>query len=120
MFKRSLVVSITCAFALVFASPGVATVAQMDGTKPEELLPFARFDPAIPTQEEVTGVVPGARPLRHDELLRFFEALAEASPRAKLFDYARTHEGRRAVYLAIGESATVADLLAGDSGSSVD
>ena len=114
MSKRSIFAgSVTCAFLLIFASPGATApvqMPQMEGVKVVTLLSFAKFSPAIPTQEEVTGVAPGARPLRHGELLRFFEALAEASPRAKLFTYAHTHEGRKMVYLAIGDETTIAGL----------
>ena len=67
------------------ASGALMTVA---GKTTAELFPWATFDSAIPTQEAVTGVVPGSRPLRHQEVLRYFEALAEASPRATLETYA--------------------------------
>ncbi len=117
MLKRLIPVgSVACAFVLMLTSPATTALAQttpmsqMQGASPATLLPFAKFDPAIPTQKEVTGVAPGARPLRHAELLGYFEALAEASPRARLLTYAHTHEGRRMVYLAIGDEATIADL----------
>ena len=41
------------------------------GTTLGVLFPGSSFDPAIPTQAEVTGVEPGARPLRPDEVLAF-------------------------------------------------
>ncbi len=77
---------------------------------PERLFPWASFDPAVPSPQQVTAVVPGARPLRHAELIRYLEALDAASPRATLLEYARSHEGRRLVVLAVGEEATLADL----------
>ena len=76
----------------------------------EELLPWARFDPSIPTQKAVTGVAPGTRPLRHDEIVRYFEALAEASPRATLRTHAASHEGRSLVHLIVTDESTAAAL----------
>ena len=80
------------------------------GISLEELFPGATFDSAIPTQFAITGVEPGDRPLRPDEVLRYFEALAAASPRAHLQEFGRTYEGRPLVYLAVSEEGTVADL----------
>ena len=80
------------------------------GVSLDVLFPGADFDPAIATQAEVTGVDPGARPLRADEILRLFEALADASPRARLMEYARSYEGRPLVVLAISDEETIADL----------
>lgn len=82
------------------------------GLSPSKLFPWASFAPAIPTQEALHGFTPGARPLRHDELMRYLEALDAASPRARLVEYARSHEGRPLVYLAIGEEATIERLEA--------
>ena len=53
----------------------------------------------------------GTRPLRPDEVLSYFRALAQASPRARLMEYSRSHEGRPLVILAISDEATVLDLL---------
>jgi hypothetical protein len=100
---------------LVFASAAgsVAGVPADDvpsGISIATLFPGATFDPGIPTQPGLLGVEHAQRPLRHDELLRYFEALADASPRAVLHSYSTTHEGRRMVYLAVGDEATVARL----------
>jgi len=76
----------------------------------EELFPGAAFDPAIPTQAEVTGVEPGSRPLRPEEVVAFFEALASSSPRARLMEFGRTHEGRPLLVLAVSDEETITDL----------
>jgi len=76
----------------------------------ERLFPGARFDPAIPTQEKVLGVRPGARPIRHDELMRFVDALAAASKRIKVLPYAKSWEGRQLVVIAVSDEATIASL----------
>ena len=81
-----------------------------EGKSPAELFPWARFDPAIPTQAEVVGFEPGSRPIRHAELMRWLRALDQASPRAELRTYASSHEGRELVYLAIADPETIARL----------
>ena len=91
---------------------GSGSLALVEGISTTELFPWASFDPAIPTQEAVTGVAPGSRPLRHAEILRYFEALAEGSPRAALQTYASSHEGRALVLLAVSDEATIARLEA--------
>jgi hypothetical protein len=105
-----------CAMVLCSAGAtavGAATLNQGVREIPlAELLPGAVFDPAIPTQVAVTGVNPGQRPLRPDEVLRFFRALAEASPRAQLREFGHTYEGRPLVALIVSEAATVAELEA--------
>jgi hypothetical protein len=97
---------------LVLASPavlpGVATERTEIGL--EELFPGATFDPAIPTPEAFTGVAPGSRPLRHDEIVRYFETLADASPRATLRTHAVSHEGRKLVHLIITDESSAAGL----------
>lgn len=81
-----------------------------EGISLNNLFPGATFDESVPTQVEVTGVEPGERPLRPDEVLRFFQALADASPLAELRQFGATFENRPLVYLAISEAATVAEL----------
>ena len=96
-------------FATAIAA-GPPSDRELTGLSIERLFPDARFDPSIPTQAELLGVEPGARPLRHDELLRYLEALAEASPRARLSDYSLTHEGRRMVVLVVSDEDSIAGL----------
>ncbi len=96
---------------LLLAIPALAeTFGTIPGKGPHELFPWATFDPAIPTQEEVTGVVPGSRPLRHAELMGYLRALADASPRAAMEPYAKTWEGRELVAFVVSDEATVAGL----------
>lgn len=83
---------------------------EMPGTAPEVLFPWASFDPRIPTQKQVLGFDPGARPLTHGEALRYLEALAAASPRAEMREYARSHEGRALVTFFVSDEQTIVDL----------
>lgn len=76
-----------------------------------EYWPGAAYDPAIPTETQVLGREPGARISSHAEILRYLEALAAAAPsRMRVFDYAKTWEGRRLIYAAIGSEANLRRL----------
>jgi len=103
-----LFVGLLAAVAAIHAGPPADK--DLEGISVAELFPGARFDPAIPTQAELLGVAPGARPLRHPELIRYLEMLAATSPRAVLQDYSATHEGRRMVVFAVSDEATIARL----------
>ena len=92
------------------AVQGASSLSLVEGISTAELFPWATFDASIPTQEAATGVTPGSRPLRHEEVIRYFEALAESSPRATLQTYAHSHEGRPLVLLAVSDAETIADL----------
>ena len=96
---------------LCICAPAWANV-EMGGFAPEVLFPWASFDPAIPTQKEIIGFSPGARPLTHGEAMRYLEVLAAASPRAEMRTYAHTHEGRRLVTFFVSDEATIAGLEA--------
>ncbi len=105
------------AFAVLFLALLPATSAGglnqgVTGTTPEALFPWGRFDPAIPTQETATGIAPAERPLRPEEVLAYYRLLAQASPRATLFEYARTYEDRPLVYLAVSDPETISHLNA--------
>ena len=94
---RTLRILLLC-FALIAVCSAAGRIlavddpSSLDGIAVSTLFPGARFDPDIPTQEAFLGVRPGARPLRHGELMAYLEALAEVSPRAALQTYATTHE----------------------------
>ncbi|HXV75739.1 MAG TPA: M14 family zinc carboxypeptidase [Candidatus Polarisedimenticolaceae bacterium] len=90
--------------------PAAAEIEQIEGLPLETLFPDARFDPAVPSPHDVFGFHPGARPLRHAEVLGYLRTLADTSPRATLVEYARTHEGRELVYLAVADERAIADL----------
>ena len=52
------------------------------------------YDPSIPTPKEVLGYHPGEWHVGHDQLVYYMRAVADASDRAILKEYARSHEGR--------------------------
>ena len=67
-------------------------------------------DPSVPTPFSVLGFRLGDRPVRHGEILTYFEKLAASTPRARLVEYAKSHEGRRLVYLTVSAERNMARL----------
>jgi hypothetical protein len=59
--------------------------------------PETGYDETIPKPEKIIGHSLGSALARHDLVVAWFEALAEASPNVELVDIGRTYEGRRQV-----------------------
>ena len=77
----------------------------------QELAPGTRYDPAIPTLEEVVGHDFTDEVTHPDDIVRYFEALAEAAPdRTRLIRYAESWEGRPLVAMVIGSAARMSRL----------
>ncbi|MEZ6196859.1 MAG: M14 family metallopeptidase [Planctomycetota bacterium] len=70
----------------------------------------ARLDAAVPTPRSVFGWPVGTWHLRHDQLVRYFEVLAEASDRVSLVRIGETHEGRPLVLAIITSPGNHRDL----------
>lgn len=77
----------------------------------QELAPGTRYDPAIPTVEQVVGhgvrdaITPPA------DVTRYFEALHAAAPdRTRLIRYAESWQGRPLVVMVIGTPARISGL----------
>ena len=62
-------------------------------------------DPAIPTPSAVLGQEVGEWHIRHDQLVQYMSAVADASDRVLLEDIGRTHENRRLIQLIITSPA---------------
>ncbi|MCX6619884.1 MAG: M14 family zinc carboxypeptidase, partial [Acidobacteria bacterium] len=76
-----------------------------------QMWPGAAYDPAIPTHHKLLGYEPGDRITSPSDIVRYAEALAAAAPgRVKLFDYGKSWEGRRLLYLAIGSEVNLRRL----------
>ena len=84
---------------------GAASAAKKD-----PFLPDARYDPDIPALEKVTGRGWGEKITSHAECEAYLQALAAASPRARLFSYGETWEGRKLYYLVIADENRMAHL----------
>ena len=66
----------------------------------------------VPTPDEVLGFTVGSRHTRPDELVRYFEAVAENSDRVHVETHGRSHEGRRLVHAVVSSPANLARLEA--------
>jgi hypothetical protein len=75
-----------------------------------EFFPGANHDPAVPTIESVLGFREGARAATTAEVKRCLDAWAAASPRVRVIEYARTHEGRPLHYVVITDPANFKKL----------
>ncbi|MEL6716774.1 MAG: M14 family zinc carboxypeptidase, partial [Planctomycetota bacterium] len=78
--------------------------AEPDANAPalaEYLPPGQTYSSAVPAPAAVLGVPVGTRHARPSEVVRYFELLANESPRVRTWTYARSHEGRPLVLAAI-------------------
>ncbi len=66
-----------------------------------EFFPGATYDPAVPTPESILGHRIGDRFPDPASIERCIRAWAEASPRARVVEYARSHEGRPLHYVIL-------------------
>lgn len=93
-------------------TPLLALTALALAAQPKlEFWPNTAYDPAIPTFHKVLGHEPGERILSHANLMRYLDGLAAAAPnRIKVFEYAKSWEGRKLVYAAVGSEANIRRL----------
>ena len=95
------------AFSLLLSVSGFVSAASLvpaeTGGKPvAEYLPAGvTYDPAIPTPEKILGAQVGEWHVRHDQLVTYMRALAEASDRITIQETGRTHENRPLLLLTI-------------------
>lgn len=75
-----------------------------------EFWPGSTYDPRIPTFRQVLGYEPGERITPHAGLLKYMEALAAATRQVKIFEYAKSWEGRSLIYAAVGSEANIKRL----------
>jgi len=76
-----------------------------------EFWPGAQYDPSIPSIKQVLGYEPGDRIASPVEIHRYFEALAKAAPeRVRLYEYARSWEGRPLLYAVIAAPQNIKRL----------
>ncbi len=65
------------------------------------LIGVSEYDGAVPRPEDVLGYRIGDRHSRPDEVVRYFEAVAEASDRVRYEVHGSTHEGRPLVHAVV-------------------
>lgn len=76
----------------------------------EPFFPKANYDASVPTPDSVLGFRLGDKAAMHAQIEAVVKAIAGKSRRCKLFEYAKTHEGRTLYYLAISSEANIARL----------
>ncbi len=97
----------TLALAALIQAPAAA----------QELSPGTRYDPEIPTLEEVAGHGFTEAVTPPGDVIRYMEALAAAAPeRTRLIEYAESWEGRPLVVLVLGSEERMARLDAVKAG----
>ncbi|MEC7233413.1 MAG: M14 family zinc carboxypeptidase [Planctomycetota bacterium] len=69
-----------------------------------------RYAPDFPRPGAVLGWPVGTWHVRHDQLVRWYETVAAASPRAELFEYGRTHEERPLLLCAFSSPRNIERL----------
>ncbi len=95
-FRSSVLVALLC---VGLVAPGVAQDLPLSIDTP---VPGTEaYDDAIPTPTEVIGHEIGTRHTRPAQVVRYFEAVAEASDRVALREHGRTYEGRRLVHAVV-------------------
>ncbi len=92
----------TMLFSLLF---GVMAQAQVLNPEPVSLDYYfsddVTFNSQIPTPKQVLGMQVGEWHVRHDQLVKYMYAVAEASDRVTISEYARTYENRPLLMLTI-------------------
>ncbi len=81
----------------VWAQNPAEAEASMDYYLPQDVT----YDSSIPTPQEVLGMVPGEWHVRHDQLVQYMHAVAEASDRVTLHKFGESYEDRPLLYLTI-------------------
>src|SRR5262245_20388213 len=77
----------------------------------DPIWPGAKYDPAIPTLQQVLGYDTGLEITPPDQVADYLKALAKAAPtRARLYEYARTWENRPLWLMVIGSAERIARL----------
>lgn len=70
----------------------------------------APFDSSIPSPEEFLGYPIGEQHTRHDQIVAYFQKLADISDKAQIEVYGYTHEKRKLVMLTIATPAHLKNL----------
>ena len=95
-------------YKTLIAGFALLPIAFAQQAKPFEYWPGTKYDVGTPTPKQVLGYEFGDRITWAGNVVRYFETLAAAAPaRIKVWDYAKSWEGRRLVYAAIGSEANI-------------
>ncbi len=72
--------------------------------------PDGTYRPDVQSPEAFLGFKIGSRPIRYDEVLRYFSYLDETLPNATLRGYGESFEGRKLVYLTVTSEENAMNL----------
>lgn len=77
-----------------------------------EFVTYMPYSATVPTPLDVLGSIVGEPGILHtsEEIYRYFDALAAASPRVSVWRIGQTEEGRDMIVAAIADEATIANL----------
>lgn len=117
-------VVIFCWFVAAAAGqPASATATPLRGLIYDAVFfPGAKYDADVPTPDQVLGFRLGDKPATHAQIENVLRVICGGSRRCKVFEYARSHEGRALYYVAISSETNIArlDALRADAGRLAD
>ncbi|NGX14857.1 M14 family zinc carboxypeptidase [Wenzhouxiangella sp. XN24] len=101
---------------LPVAAPAAETPYPAPGPSPLEGISYgeslypdgADHDPSVPAPDAFTAAENGRRAATSEQIVAYARAVAEASPRVELTEYARSYGGRPLVYLVISSPENLA------------
>jgi hypothetical protein len=84
-------------------------------TKPEFLSPLTNYLPqveGVPTPKDILGYISGApgKLTYYEDILKYMNALADASPNVQVFPIGKTSEGREMIIVAVSNKETMSNL----------
>ncbi|WP_412971623.1 M14 metallopeptidase family protein [Glaciecola sp. MF2-115] len=103
--SRRLFTIICVAICTVFASHSYAKSSDLDYLPKDQ-----NYNSAIPLPADVLGYPVGTWHTRHDQLVNYMYALAEASDRVTIKEIGRTHEHRPLIHLTITSAANQSNI----------
>ncbi|MDX1442755.1 MAG: M14 family zinc carboxypeptidase [Gammaproteobacteria bacterium] len=107
--RKASLISSLLALAMT-AMPGISLASDGSATGPAMIPNAGEHDSAIPAPRDVFGFETGAQHVRHDQLVEYFETLAESSDRVMLEETGRTHEGRKQLLAIISTPENLANI----------
>lgn len=71
---------------------------------------YQPFNENIPSPEEFLGYGIGEHHTRHDLIVAYLQKLAEVSDRASIYQYGKTHEGRKLIMLTVTSPENLSNI----------
>ena len=109
-FHMPFLAAVSLAMCMALCSCRTSAQAQFSSERTVPFIEPAHHDSAIPSPESILGHGVAEEAVRYHVLVRYLQALANASERATLSAYGQTHEGRTLYYLTITSPANHARL----------